>query len=86
MLKTTRDSILLALLILVAATVHAASVTVTWDPNTEPDVTGYVVFYGTQSGVYTVSKSVGNITTSTVDGLFRARPITSPSRPSAPTG
>ena len=56
MFKTSRAFVLLALLVLVATTVHAASVTVTWDPNTEPDVTGYMVFYGTQSGVYTLSK------------------------------
>ena len=27
--------------------------TVTWNPNTEPDIAGYKIFYGTSSGAYT---------------------------------
>jgi len=69
MIKTTRSLILLACLALFAAPLFAGSVTVTWDPNTEPDVTGYVVFYGTQSGVYISNHNVGNVTTCTVDNL-----------------
>jgi hypothetical protein len=69
MSKTSRSFILLALLVLVASPLYAGSVTVTWDPNTEPDVTGYVVFYGTQSGVYTFSQAVGNVTAATIDDL-----------------
>ncbi len=69
MIKTTRSVILLALLVLFAAPLFAGSVTVTWDPNTEPDVTGYTVFYGTQSGVYQFTQSAGSATTSTVDNL-----------------
>jgi hypothetical protein len=73
MYKISRSLILLALLVLVAipglASAATGSVTVTWDANTEPDVVSYTVFYGTQSGVYPLSKSVGNITSYTVDGL-----------------
>jgi hypothetical protein len=29
-----------------------------WDPNTEPDIEGYTVYYGTLSGVYDSTKSV----------------------------
>jgi hypothetical protein len=69
MSKTFRSIIVLVLLVLFAAPVFAGSVTVTWDPNTESDVVGYTVVYGTQSGVYTFSKSVGNATTWTADNL-----------------
>jgi PKD repeat protein len=33
----------------------AAALTVSWDPNEEPDIAGYKVFYGTASRVYTES-------------------------------
>jgi len=56
MSKTSRSIILLALLVLFAAPLHAGSVTVTWDSNTEADIVGYTVFYGTQSGIYTTSR------------------------------
>lgn len=69
MFKTSRSIILLVLLVLFAAPLHAGSVTVTWDSNTEPDIVSYTVFYGTQSGVYTVSRSAGNFTTWTAEGL-----------------
>ena len=67
-----RSILVLALLVLCAAPVFAASVTVTWDANTEPDVVNYRVFWGTQSGVYTFSQAVGNVTTYTVNGLTPA--------------
>src|SRR4029453_10529937 len=34
-----------------------------WDRNPEPDVTGYVVSYGTQSGQHTTQINVGNVLT-----------------------
>jgi hypothetical protein len=64
-----RFILVLALLVLVAAPAFAGSVTVTWDRNAEPDVVGYRVFWGTQSGVYTISQAVGNLTTWTVNDL-----------------
>ena len=39
----------------------AESATATWDPNPEPDVLGYVLAYGTASGVYTTEINVGNV-------------------------
>ena len=45
------------------------SVTLAWDPNPEPDVSGYVVYYGTQPRSYPLSTNVGNVTTATVYGL-----------------
>ncbi len=47
----------------------AASVTLSWNPNSESDLGGYNIHYGTTSGVYTTSVNVGNVTTHTVTGL-----------------
>ncbi len=38
-----------------------ASVTLAWDPNNEPEVTGYRLYYGTESGTYTSVIDVGNL-------------------------
>lgn len=40
--------------------------TLTWDRNPEPDVTGYMVSYGTQSGQHTTQVNVGNTLTFTL--------------------
>ena len=58
---------LLCLITSVAA--HAATLTLAWDPNREPDIAGYVVSWGTQSGVYPNSWNVGNTTIQQVTGL-----------------
>ncbi|MFH1146882.1 MAG: BACON domain-containing protein [Pseudomonadota bacterium] len=42
--------------------VHSASVTLAWDPNQEPDIAGYMLYYGASSGNYTNSVDVGNQT------------------------
>jgi hypothetical protein len=41
----------------------AVVVTATWDANTEADLAGYVIAYGTQTGVYSTTVDVGNFTT-----------------------
>ena len=46
-----------------------SGVTLAWDPNPEPDIAGYVLHYGTNSGLYDNAVAVGNVTTSTVPGL-----------------
>ena len=46
---------------------HAA--TATWNPNPESDIAGYILSYGTQSGVYSVSINVGKVTTYQVTTL-----------------
>ncbi len=48
---------------------NAAQVTLAWDPNTQPDVTGYKIYWGTISGSYPNSADAGNATTYTVTGL-----------------
>ena len=37
---------------------YAADVTLAWDPNTEPGITGYKIYWGPSSGNYTSSKDV----------------------------
>ena len=48
---------------------EAGSLTITWDPNDEPDVTRYSVHYGTQPGTYTGVVDAGNRTTLTIANL-----------------
>jgi hypothetical protein len=53
----------LALLLGSASAIEAQTVvTLAWDANTEPDLAGYEVSYGTQSGVYSTTVDVGNVT------------------------
>jgi fibronectin type 3 domain-containing protein len=59
--------LLVALLISVWA--RAEQVTLAWDANTEPDLAGYKVHYGTASGSYTSSVDVHKVTTAVVTGL-----------------
>jgi hypothetical protein len=42
---------------------------VSWDPNTEPDLAGYTIHYGTSSGAYSVAVPVGLTTSHTITGL-----------------
>ena len=42
------------------------SVTLAWAPNSEPDVIGYRLRWGPDSGNYTMTLDVGNTTTATV--------------------
>ncbi len=46
-----------------------ASVTLNWDANTEPDVKGYKLYFGLESGNYVESIDVGAATKYTVSGL-----------------
>src|SRR3569832_766819 len=47
----------------------AGDAILTWNKNTELDVAGYKVYYGTASRLYTASVNAGNQTTYTVTGL-----------------
>jgi hypothetical protein len=39
-----------------------ASLTLEWNPNPETDIAGYIVYWGTESGVYPDSVDVGDQT------------------------
>ena len=64
--------VMLSFLLVTASYIHAAGVTLAWDP---PDaesggpVEGYMLYWGTISGIYPNSKDVGNMTQDTVSGL-----------------
>jgi len=64
--------VLLAVLLisLFAEPSSAATVTVAWDPNPEPTVAGYRLYYGTSSRYYTNSVDVANATRCTISSLL----------------
>jgi hypothetical protein len=72
-LNAKRYAFLIALLFALCAMplpfVEAATVTLAWDPNQEPDVAGYTIHYGTFSRNYQYSVDVGNVTSCTVSNL-----------------
>ena len=47
----------------------AAQVTIAWDKNSESDIAGYRMHYGTTSGSYAYNADVGNYTSCTISGL-----------------
>jgi hypothetical protein len=49
----------------------AAHIDLAWDRNSEPDVAGYVVYYGNFSKAYTESLDVGNTTSVRIAGLSK---------------
>ena len=61
------------MLVLVAETACAGEVTLAWDPNTEADLAGYKIHYGTASGVYGHSVDVGNATAYQLSGLTKGQ-------------
>ncbi len=48
---------------------HCAQVTLAWDPNSESDLAGYKIYYGTASGNYQWNTDVGNVTIYTQSSL-----------------
>jgi Fibronectin type III domain len=48
---------------------QAASVSLTWNPSSDTNVTGYNIYYGTSSGDYTTEINVGNISVITISNL-----------------
>jgi len=47
----------------------AETVVLAWDPNPEPNVSGYRLYYGVQSGIYTNRISIAGATSAVVGGL-----------------
>jgi len=56
----------LASLFLLAA-LSARAVTLEWDISPSPDVAGYIVYYGSESGIYTTIVDVGNVKRATIE-------------------
>ena len=52
---------------------YAESIDLQWDPNTEPELAGYKIYWGTSSGNYTSSRDVGDTTSYTLTGLDEGR-------------
>ena len=55
--------------LILTQTVLASQIKLAWDPNTEPDLAGYKVYFGTASRTYGPPIDVGNITKFTLPGL-----------------
>jgi hypothetical protein len=62
-------TLLFVIVSLLVPVAHAGEVTVAWDPNPEPEVAGYKIYFGTTPGSYTVSANAGNITSMVISGL-----------------
>jgi Fibronectin type III domain len=68
--RSRRLSAVAALMVLpMLVTAASTSTIITWNPSTDPNVTGYNIYYGTQSGNYTNEISVGNVTNAAVGNL-----------------
>jgi len=61
--------IAVAVAVIAGIALAATSVDLAWDANTEPDLAGYKIYYGTASGVYGTPIDVGNVTAYTLTGL-----------------
>ena len=67
-------ALLLAALWHPAAQAAATSLTVSWDPNTEPDLAGYQIAYGLAPGNHPTIVDVHNVTSYVVTGLLTGTP------------
>ncbi|MEE4601451.1 MAG: fibronectin type III domain-containing protein [Desulfobacteraceae bacterium] len=54
-------------------TAFADTVTLAWDANQEPDVKGYIMYYGTTSPDYQHDVDVGNSTSCSISGLVKGQ-------------
>jgi hypothetical protein len=69
MKKLMIAAVVAAVMALPAVCTAAAGVTLEWDANTEIDLKGYRIHWGTAERTYTQHVDVGNVTTYTVTGL-----------------
>ena len=60
---------LVATSLLLCSSALAGSIDLAWNANSEPDLGGYVVYYGTSSNVYTKALDTGNNTSVRITGL-----------------
>jgi hypothetical protein len=61
------------LIILSPRLISAHQVTLAWDSNTDPDLAGYIAYWGTSSRNYPYLTDVGNNTTHTITGLEKGQ-------------
>jgi len=57
------------MILIIPSISYAASVTLRWQANQEPDISNYNVYYGTQSRNYGLPIPAGNTTSYTIDNL-----------------
>ncbi len=60
-------------LLCIPGVVLASSLQISWNPNTETDLSGYKIYYGNASGVYTSYINVRNNTSVAIGGFFEGR-------------
>ena len=69
-----RSLLALAAVLLVAVPAHAGFLGLAWNANAEANISGYIVFYGTESGNYATAVDVGNATTWSDSALTDGQP------------
>ena len=62
-------AVLASVLILFPFVTHGAEITLAWDANTEPDLAGYNIYFGTASRDYSDPIDVGDVTEVTLTGF-----------------
>jgi hypothetical protein len=65
--------LVLLAMVLIPSLVHAGELKLAWDPNTETDLAGYRIHYGSASRNYDQVMDVGDNTSCTVSGLVEGR-------------
>lgn len=68
-MRRLRGILILMLLLFIPTLVFGIGIRVTWNANTETDLAGYKVYYGTATGVYGTPIDVGNVTTYDIGNL-----------------
>lgn len=67
--KIFTTMIFVAALVVMAGFAYGATVRVNWNANSESDLGGYKVYYGTRSGTYANVLDVGNTTGADISSL-----------------
>lgn len=68
--RSLLNLVVLGALLLAPCNADAFRVLLSWDPNPEPDIAGYKIYFGTRSRVYDVVLDVGNVTCTVITNLL----------------